>query len=1708
MMDGSGFNLNRSAYWNINGPNDVNADGRLTAFDALAVINDLNLRGPRSLINEAAGTSASEGPTSGGAFVDVNNDNRVTAFDALQVINRLNMSAGDGDPMVRLTVQIVAAGTNDQIDSINKGGSYEMRILTEDLAVLSYMGNTRPSTFPNGDTFLGVATSFFDVLYDKSKTDVQTNDNQIIFISGSPTTGGTFTLTVNDGGTNRTTAPITFASSRVVTQDNIQVALNTLLKATPTSPDVVEVVHEPLGGNNRWRVRFINRLGSQDVPEMTGNVSGLGTASISITEDISGEQSNDAAYADALILRTRYDQSGNPLNDDGDPLYFDDQRAGNRAAFGINDVGGSSLDAILEQRLQGTAPTEIARIRMDAKEAGVVNFNLDVINVLSGLETAVNGFFEDPVTTDLIITVGDTLTITEPLSADDESVNTTEGATATIDIDVLTGDVNNAPTPNTTKTIQSLNTTNLTGSAAIVTVGGVQMVRYTPPGALSNFNGPTSFTYTVVDQNNNTDTATVTINFAAVNDAPVVGGPTTSTVGEDPVGGLVFSQTNGNQITVNDVDSPTGPLSITITAARGTVTLGATGGLTGLSGNGGTTITASGSLLDLNAAINGLRFQPTANANSSSGGPFSVTVTVNDNGQTPAPALQGSLTNVITVNAVNDAPTVELGGFTVIPDVVEGDPLVLNAANNTLIQIADIDSASVTVTLAVATGNTLNVVPTGGVTIGTNGTNSVTLSGSPANVNAALAAGVTFTAALGAVTPETLQITVNDGTAAPVSSSKLIDIDPATRPRARNDVLTVVEDSLAGTANTVDVLYGVNPDIVNVGATPELLSFQLTSLNGGTITRDDNLTPGNLSDDKLIYVPAPNFFGADSFTYTMNDDSGLGADSTGTVNVTVTAVNDKPVAQNDTLSDVAEDSASRIILASDLIGNDSRGALNEAGQTLTIASVTAVAGGTVSINGAGNVVFTPTSNYNGPASFTYTVTDNGQTNGVNDFQTSDPATVSFTITEVNDVPTAGNITLANIVEDSGTYVIPISTLLASVSPGPANESGQMLTLTAVLAPNGGTAAIVGSNVEFTPAPNFNGASDLRFIINVVDNGTTNGAPVPLNVTTGVFFAITAVNDAPVAVNDSGLQTGEGQTINVAVLANDFDVDVAPFTGSPPVVQLGTTVSITSAPAVVQGTASVVGSQIQFIPAAGFFGPVTIQYQLNDGSGAANNLSNIATVTIDVVERNDPPVANPDPNIIVNEDDQNFFIDVFGNDTDPDTAQAGWSFILLTGPAHGTATFDTATRTVKYVPAADYNGLDSFTYQINDNSTINPQSQLSAPALVSIDVRAVNDAPIGGTDPDSTGGRITVIKNQDKTITVAELLANDSAGPANESGQSLTITAVTAGSTNGTVTLNNGVITYTPDQDFLGDDSFTYTLTDNGTTNGANDPKSVQVTVNLVVRDFIPTDVNGFVFRDINNNGTYQVGIDYPLAGVAVTLSGTSEVSGVITPITIETNHLGYYEFLDVEPGDYHLTQAQPAGLGDGQETLGQAASFFANDDIFLDLPQFGLAGGVSTNNFAEGGIDVSRLVNASGLTSESASSTSPNGMVLATTLVGALDLWAWKLQGWTNATDMHIALDADRTAATLVVNGFSTRIFVQPSDPRNANRNNPDPVARLARFRILGWDANGNYMIRLDGTASDFYGVGHALAAAPVAPLSGGEYTDGVDAAMSEENWA
>ena len=121
--------------------------------------------------------------------------------------------------------------------------------------------------------------------------------------------------------------------------------------------------------------------------------------------------------------------------------------------------------------------------------------------------------------------------------------------------------------------------------------------------------------------------------------------------------------------------------------------------------------------------------------------------------------------------------------------------------------------------------------------------------------------------------------------------------------------------------------------------------------------------------------------------------------------------------------------------------------------------------------------------------------------------------MTLQITEVNDAPTANGDALSSIAEDSGDRTIPFASLIGNDSSGPANENGQSLTITNVSNPVGGTVEIVGTNVVFHPAADFNGTASFDYTVQ--DNGTTNGTADPLTDVGHASYSITPVQDSPV-----------------------------------------------------------------------------------------------------------------------------------------------------------------------------------------------------------------------------------------------------------------------------------------------------------------------------------------------------------------------------------------------------------------------------------------------------------------------------------------------------------------------------------------------------------------------------------------------------------------
>ena len=374
----------------------------------------------------------------------------------------------------------------------------------------------------------------------------------------------------------------------------------------------------------------------------------------------------------------------------------------------------------------------------------------------------------------------------------------------------------------------------------------------------------------------------------------------------------------------------------------------------------------------------------------------------------------------------------------------------------------------------------------------------------------------------------------------------LVDNPPGgggpTGPSAANDTATTAED----TATDISVLANDSGTGLTVTA--------VTDPVHGTTTINPNGT--------IHYVPDAQYGGPDTFSYTVTDSAAL--TDAATVAVTVSPVNDQPVAVDDTAS--TPESTSTLV---DVLANDT----DPDGDTLTLKSVGQPSHGTTAIE-AGKVRYTPAAGYTGPDAFDYNIMD--PTTGV------DTGSVAITVTDVNDPPVAN--------DDSATTAEDVSALI-DVRANDTDSDGNPLTISSVGSPSHGTAVIQAGQVRYTPAADYAGPDSFGYTIG---DGAGGSASATVSVT------VTAVNDPPVAADDTS-STPEDVSKLIDVLANDTDID-------------GGALSLVSVGSPSHGTAVIESGQVRYTPAADYFGPDAFQYTVSDGAGGTDTASVSVTVT--------------------------------------------------------------------------------------------------------------------------------------------------------------------------------------------------------------------------------------------------------------------------------------------------------------------------------------------------------------------------------------------------------------------------------------------------------------------------------------------------------------
>ncbi|HCM0809661.1 TPA: tandem-95 repeat protein, partial [Vibrio parahaemolyticus] len=527
------------------------------------------------------------------------------------------------------------------------------------------------------------------------------------------------------------------------------------------------------------------------------------------------------------------------------------------------------------------------------------------------------------------------------------------------------------------------------------------------------------------------------------------------------------------------------------------------------------------------------------------------------------------------------------------------------------------------------------------------------------------------------------------------------------------------------------------------------------------VSLDTNNGPANGTvsinpDGSVTYTPNDNYHGTDSFTYIVT--SGGVSEST-TVTVNVTPVNDAPVAKDD-IATTQEDTAVTI----DVLPNDT----DIDGDTLRIDSASVPSDqGTVEIVD-GKLVFTPAENFNGDAEITYTVTDG---------ELTDEAKVSVTVNPVNDAPTIKVDAVESITEDA----VSTDTVVATLTVRDTDTSEDQLTVSLENNSNG-YFVLVGDEVKLTQAG-----------VDAVNNDELNlkDLTISASVSDGVnptasdsdSLIVNRVNDAPTIKVDAVESITEDAVSTDTVLATLTVRDT-----DTPEDQLTVSLENNS-----NGYFVLVGNEVK-LTQAGVDAVNNDELNLKDLAISASVSDGVNPTASDsdslVVNRvNDAPtVENAIADQVLSEDFDAYTIDLNEVFKDSDSSLE----FSVSGNSNVLVSIENGIVTIS--PTADWNGSEILTFKATD-----PSGE-SISQTVNFTV-----APVA----DIVADKATVVED---TPTIIKVLGNDTF----EGGDQVVSLDTNNGPANGTVSVNpDGSVTYTPNDNYHGTDSFTYIVTSGG-----------------------------------------------------------------------------------------------------------------------------------------------------------------------------------------------------------------------------------------------------------------------------------------------------
>ncbi|WP_064497411.1 Ig-like domain-containing protein [Dokdonia donghaensis] len=736
---------------------------------------------------------------------------------------------------------------------------------------------------------------------------------------------------------------------------------------------------------------------------------------------------------------------------------------------------------------------------------------------------------------------------------------------------------------------------------------------------------------------------------------------------------------------------------------------------------------------------------------------------------------------------IEDLTGLPAGSYSVVVTDGNGCTTTASAVINEPTSAVTADVSSTNENGATSNDGTATAIPEGGTppyTISwSNGETTETISGLDAGDYT-----VVITDANGCRYEETINVASTNQVPAPVNDSATTSEDTAVE-------IDVTDNDNFGSD-------GPNDSVIVITEQPD----------NGTVTVDDGGTPNDPTDDAVIYTPDPDFNGTDTFEYEITDSNG--DSETATVVVTVTPEAD--------VVDDAETTPEDTPVVIDVLDNDGF----DPAADVEVTDVTDPANGTVVINDDGTVTYTPNPDFNGEDTFEYTVTvtnPDGTT-------TTETATVVVTVTPE-----------ADVVDDAETT--PEDTpVVIDVLDNDGFDPAADVEVTDVTDPANGTVVINDDGtVTYTPDPDFNGEDTFEYTVTVTNpDGTTT--------TETATVVVTVTPEADVV--DDAETTPEDTPVVIDVLDNDgfdpaADVEVTDVTDP-----ANGTVVIND-----DGT-------VTYTPDPDFNGEDTFEYTVTVTNPDGTTTTETATVVVTVT-----PEADVVDDAETTPEDTPVVIDVLDNDGfDP---AADVEVTDVTDPANGTVVIND-DGTVTYTPDPDFNGEDTFEYTVTVTNPDGTTTTETATVVVTVTPEAdvVDDAE---TTPEDTPVVIDVLDN-DGFDPAADVEVTDVTDPAN-----------------GTVVINDdGTVTYTPDPDFNGEDTFEYTVTvtnPDGTTTTETATVVVTVTPEAdVVDDAETTPEDTPVVIDVLDNDGFDPAADVEVTDVTDPANGTVVINddGTVT----------------------------------------------------------------------------------------------------------------------------------------------------------------------------------------------------------------------------------